>query len=467
MDSVPQPDEKDTQRAEALFKYGNDAAAKGNLPYAIDMYTNALKIAPLEVKYRQALRAVQRKKFHNDPAKVGMFAGAKLQPIRLKIKASKSRSHWVEALEHCEEAFLINPWDVATSRDLAEAAEQLGSRPLARWALESVQAQAAEDVSFWKHMAHVYALCEEFPRAILCWERIKKISPGDEEATHQIHALSASGLIHGSGLHEQIQRAEPPGRAGPEPSEEPESVRQRQALTPEQRFANEVKNDPARPGPYLELAEHYRQQDRLDEARDILARGLQALPDHPTLRDSYAEVQIARLRKAIDGLKAHLRDHPDDLESKTRLEKLSAKLSDYELAEYRRRVAARPDDPQLRFELARCLAGAGQHEAAIPEFQAARSAPGLKVQALVGAGGSFEATGVPKLAERSYAEALKLVDPEDQETLNELHYRLGRVSEQLGNLEAAESHYNEVAANNFGYRDVAQRLRSLNQRMSS
>ncbi len=45
--------------------------------------------------------------------------------------------------------------------------------------------------------------------------------------------------------------------------------------------------------------------------------------------------------------------------------------------------------------------------------------------------------------------------------MNSLHYRLGRVSEAMGNPQAAEEHYNEVAANDYGYLDVAQRLRSL------
>lgn len=466
MDSVPQVDEKDVQRAESFFKFGNEAAGRGNIPYAIDMYKNALKIAPLELRFRQALRAVERKKFGNEASKVGMFAGAKIQPIRLRVKASKGRGYWTEAMEHCEEAFVYNPWDVGISRDLAEAAEQLGSKPIARWAMESVQTQAVDDVAFWKHMAHVYAFVEEFQKAILCWERIKKLAPNDEEASRQINALSASGTIHGTGLQEQIRRAGAIS-SDPEIDEEAEALRGKQALSPEQRFERDMKADPTKAGPYLELAEMYRHQQRLDEARDLLARGLKALPDHALLRDSYAEVQIARLRKAIDQIKTRLRDQPDDAEAKDKLQKFTAKLSDYELAEYKRRAEARPDDHQIRFEFARRLAAAGQHDAAISEYQAARSSPQFKVKALIGAGESFEASGVPKLAERSYAEALKAADPDDQGVLNDLHYRLGRVSEQMGKLDEAETHYNEVAANDFGYLDVAQRLRSLNQRMSS
>ena len=74
---------------------------------------------------------------------------------------------------------------------------------------------------------------------------------------------------------------------------------------------------------------------------------------------------------------------------------------------------------------------------------------------------SFEANDAPKLAERNYKEALKLLEPEDKENFLALHYRLGRVAEALGNREAAEEHYNEVAAIDYTYLDVAERLRRL------
>ena len=67
-----------------------------------------------------------------------------------------------------------------------------------------------------------------------------------------------------------------------------------------------------------------------------------------------------------------------------------------------------------------------------------------------------------KLAERTYQEALKAIDPADTVNFNALHYRLGRVAEELGNMEEAEEHYNEVASNDYTYLDVAQRLRNLN-----
>ena len=73
-----------------------------------------------------------------------------------------------------------------------------------------------------------------------------------------------------------------------------------------------------------------------------------------------------------------------------------------------------------------------------PEPQSARS--------VYQTGLGFEADGSLELAEKSYGEALKLLEPADQELFKALHYRLGRVTEARGKLEVAEEHYNAVAA---------------------
>ena len=70
-------------RAEALFERGNDAALSENYAYAIEMYRDACRLVPNNILYRQALRGITRRRFNNDPAKVGMLASAKILPVRL------------------------------------------------------------------------------------------------------------------------------------------------------------------------------------------------------------------------------------------------------------------------------------------------------------------------------------------------------------------------------------------------
>ena len=180
------------------------------------------------------------------------------------------------------------------------------------------------------------------------------------------------------------------------------------------------------------------------------------------LLQAYGDVQLNRMRRAIESWTQRCKDRPDDTGAKAKLDQIAKLLSDYEIKEYRRRVALSPEDTNLHYQLGLCLARAGLHDEAIAEFQQARSSPTLKTQALLQIGLSFEANNALKLAERAYRDALKGLESEDVANFNALHYRLGRVAEAMGNNEVAEEHYNEVAANDYTYLDVAQRLRNLN-----
>ena len=240
-----------------------------------------------------------------------------------------------------------------------------------------------------------------------------------------------------------------------------ERLKQEQ-LTPEERWLKEIQENPAQVWPYLNLAEHHRNRGQLEAAEKILAQGIKANPKDPMLHQAYADVQINRMKRAIDSWTQRCKDRPDDAAAKAKLDQVTKLLADYEIKEYRRRVALSPEDTNLHYQLGLCLARAGLHDEAIAEFQQARSSPTLKTQALYQMGLSFETNGALKLADRTYRDALKGVEAEDVANFIALHYRLGRVAEALGNNEAAEEHYNEVAAIDYTYLDVAQRLRNLN-----
>ena len=446
-------------KARQFFQTGNDAAQKANFDYAIQMYQEACKLEPAWLQSRQMLRGIERKKFANEPSKVGRMVGVRTQPIKMRARAFKAKNNWGHVLEVCEEVFVHNPWDVHAARDAAEAAEQLGHKELARWFIESVQA-VANDIEFFKHAAHVFELNEVFDKAIAAWERVKKIRPGDEDANRQINALSASATIQRAGLGDAIHKQG--GSSGPESARaaELDELKQPQ-LSPTERWEKEIQDNPAMVGPYLQYAEHLKFHGKLDDAQKLLARARKAVPDDPSLEKAHAEVQIARLQQAIAGWTRKSDAAPDDVSAKAKLEQLQTMLADYEIKEFQRRVKLEPGDLNLQYELGLRLASANQHRDAIAAFQQARASTTLRVQALHHAGLSFEAEGQLKLAERNYQDALKGLDAEDTANFLALHYHLGLVSELMGNTAAAEEHYNEVAAIDYNYLDVAQRLRGL------
>jgi tetratricopeptide (TPR) repeat protein len=386
------------------------------------------------------------------------MAALRTQPIKARANLAKSKGQSTQAIEIFEEALAHNPWDVTASRDAAEAAEQIGWKELAQWFLESVQAEAT-DVEFFRYLAHIEEQCQAWPKAIAAWERVKKLHPNDEDANKQINALSASATIHRAGLNEAIGKKADTEVARQLPSDI-EEMKQPQ-IPPEKRLLKEINENPTLVGPYLQLADHFKGKGHLDNAEKTLAKALERIPDDPSLQLAYAEVQIARLQRAIISYTEKLKEVPDDADAKAKLDRLQAKLVEYEVNEFRRRINLYPGDLKLRYELGLRLARAGRHGDAIGEFQQALGSPALKVQAMHHLGMSFEAEGRHKLAERNYEEALKALDANDKSTFCALHYRLGRVCEVMGNNAAAEEHYNEVAAIDYNYLDVAQRLRHL------
>jgi tetratricopeptide (TPR) repeat protein len=449
------------QKAKIFYETANDAALKGNLDYAIQMYQEACKLHADNLTYRQMLRGVLRtKKFSGDPKKVGMMAGAKNQSIRMKARSLKGKGSYGEALVHCELAFANNPWDIATSREAAEIAEAAGWIKLAEWLVESVLPNAT-DVDFFRYAAHVYELNEAWSKAINCWERVKKINPYDEDASRQINALSAKATIKKSGLGEAINKPVE-GPAGPEKQEPDLEELKTEKLPPEVRLKREIKEHPDRITSWLALADIYRGRSQLDEASKVLDAGLKANPRDPNLTEVLAEVQLARLDRAIGQYRQQSAERSHDAALKDKLKQLIEKRNEVELVESQRKAVLHPEDFQAQFNLGIVLAKNGRNKDAITAFQAAAAGPALRVKALYHTGLAFEGDGLLKLAERKYQDALKAMGEEpDVEMVKALHYQLGRVNEAQGNGSAAEEHYNEVAAVDFSYKDVAERLRNL------
>ncbi|MCA1686047.1 MAG: hypothetical protein LC745_08695, partial [Planctomycetia bacterium] len=296
MTSASDGSNQNQKKAMTFFQTGNDAVLKANYDYAIEMYQGACKVEPASLIYRQALRIAQRKKFKDDPSKVGRLVGARTQPIRMRARSAKSKGKSAEALIICEEAFGHNPWDTGTARDAAEAAEELGYKALAQWYLESVQ-NYANDAEFFRHLGHVHELNESWPKAIAAWERVRKLAPNDEDAHRKINSLAASATIKRSGLGESLAKHEP--TAAEKKTDAELSEMKQPQLTPEQRWMKEIQENPTHVGPYLSFAEYLKGRDKLDDAWKVLARGLKAVPDDPSIQSSHAEIQIARLNRAI------------------------------------------------------------------------------------------------------------------------------------------------------------------------
>jgi len=478
-------DPKKLQRAKAYYETGLDAAQKRNFEYALQMLGDACRLFPTNLQFRQGLRAAQRLKYDNDPAKVGFMAKTRLQPVRGQIKVARTTSNWSRVMELCEDAFPLHPWDLGTSMDFAEASLELGAPDLAEWAMLTVADEAVDHLDYLRLMARVYEGVGKWSAAIGCLERVKTLDPTDQDVGSQINRLSANQMMaKSSGLKTQgkpassgvmyaaktdksagdeVRVAESSAQADSSQATNQSGVKS-PVLSREDQLRAKHDADPADIHVALELADLHKAANKWDEADKVLSACYKKNSGDHYLRQIYANTRIERMNRALAAMESYIAAHPDDATALAKRAEVTKRRSEFEIGEFQQRIQLNPADAESHFRLGLALVTDGRVDEAIAAFQQARNAPDWKVKALTEAGKCFEQVGSAKLAERSYNDALKAIAAADTATFNELHYRLGTLAERQGQMQQAEEHYNEVAANDYTYKDVAKRLRDIKNR---
>ncbi len=447
-------------KAQRFYVHGLEAARKGNFEYAIQLLREACSACPDSLIYRRALRATQRQRYGNKPP--GRLKAVATLGARARLRTHLARGDLAKALEACEDILTSNPWDVGVLVQQAEILDRMGHLDAAVWTAEIAVQTDPDDVAANRLLAVLYEKRGEYSRAIACWQRVQKACPEDKEAGARIKDLAAAETIE-RGKYEEADQAHEAITQLAQSHPHADATRTR----PEQRLEElkqRVEADPADLAAHIELSRLLRARRRWDEASKLMQRALHATGGHPDAQTELAEIELDRLRYDVEAARSALERTPDDPALRERLKVAERRLNEYELREYRRRVERQPTDARLRCEFGIRLARAGLYDQAISELQRARNDPRQRFRALMWLGHCFFAKRIYRLAERHYREALELLkaaaNPHTDQ-LKEVHYLLGRTYEELGELQQAQTHYEETAAMDYGYRDVARRLEQL------
>jgi tetratricopeptide (TPR) repeat protein len=132
-------------------------------------------------------------------------------------------------------------------------------------------------------------------------------------------------------------------------------------------------------------------------------------------------------------------------------------------------AAAAQDDAETHYNLGVAFREMGLLDEAIGEFQKVLKRaqkgqyPPNFLQACSLLAVSFMDKGMPQIAAKWYARALEAPDLDDESTLA-LQYDLGVAFEQAGDTRNALEKFSEVYSQNIDYRDVAEKIRALQQK---
>ena len=383
-----------------------------------------------------------------------------------KIKKARASSNYLKVLELGEGVLQRNPWDIATQMAMAEAADSLGLLDTAIWLLEQARETGPKDLHLNRSLARLYEKRGHFTQAIALWGLIRKLKPDDGEAQRKHKDLAASETI-ARGQYDVAVNQDGDAK-GASPIKGPvlkpgggSATHAALAGTAQERLKTNVdglrarlKDDPTNPSLYLQLARLYRDNKQPDEARKVLTEGVEATGNSFELAMEIVDMDISMVRQNLAAAEQKLKAAPDDADVRKLCGKLRKEINARELEMFRQKAERFPTDLIHRLEVGIRLLRGGQTDEAIRELQAVRADVKLRWQAQLNLGHCFKARNNWPLAQRNFEEALQCLPPGEKTMHKELLFLLAKGAAENGDLPKAMERGNELANEDFSYRDI-------------
>ncbi|MEZ6064482.1 MAG: tetratricopeptide repeat protein [Planctomycetaceae bacterium] len=430
---------------------------KQNWDYAIQMFGTCVSLKPHLVTYRQTLRGCQRSKYDNNGSGAGTFAKAKLMGIRGRIKKARGKEEWQELDKAAEEGLALNPWDTGLNSDVGEAALKREFMEVAEFAYKTALEADMKSKPLAIQYAELLERIGKYTDAVKVWAVIKKLDPEDMTPDRKMTQLQAKETTTRGGFEDagSTQDVRKKGDAA--------AARQGEAAAPgeseEADLKHAIRREPEKIEHYQKLAAYYRRRKQLDDALKLLNKALELSGNDVAYREQVEDVELDMLRQNRDT--ARELASSDDTARKN-WEELEKELVKRELEVYLRREQRYPQDMRLKMDIATRFMQFQKWGEAIPRLQKAAQDVRLEAQARAHMGTCFLKEGKTSLAKGQLERAVATLNSErDPKLFKSTYYNLGRVYEQLGEVENAEKCYGEILVIDYEYKDVKDRLEKL------
>lgn len=451
--------------AAQCWKAGTEAMSKQNWPYAVEMYAKCCLFVPDNLVYRQTFWGACSKMYGDNKTGAKM-ASMKLMGPKGRIKKGKLQKDWATVDSAAMEGLQVNPWDAGLLAELGDATKQLGYKDVA--ALFGYAKAVDFDPKNKEYLQTLAEMLEErgeYTQAAVLWDRVCKIDPHDGNARSRANQAATKHVIDRGGYDEaenskgvmaahevekRIKQAEvsAANADGPGMSEEADLQRA-------------IRKEPDNKDNYLKLGHVLRKAGKYEEARKVLGQALDISGGDAAIREQVEDCELDLMRKNVEMAKDKA-DSSKDEQAKKVYAELAREARLREMEVLHSRIARHPQNLQLKFQLAECFYKESKWAEAIPLYQQASQDNRLEVTCLHRMGKCFIEEKKLPLARRQLEKALPKLNPhESKDLFLEVHYMLGRLCEHAKDNDNAESHYSEVLAVDYGYKDTLKRLEKM------
>ena len=455
--------------AQDWFKKGTDAMGRQNWDFAVECFSNSIKMKPDVPLYRQSKVGCCRK-MYGDNGSGAKMAGMKLMGVRGKIKKARMQKDWKSIDALVEDGLAVNPWDAQLFADLGQAADELDRSDIAKFGYSEAVKLDGKNIEYLRGLGHVLYNRNEFKDARVCFSRIRDIDSTDGDARSMMGKCDADGIIHSANYDTAKSTQEV--KVDKAPVNAYEADRRARKGTPKDSVAPgesaemdlraAIRKDPENVALYLKLADLLRGERKLAQAMELLDKAVELSKNNTGIVEQREDVELDVMREKLADAIDRARKNPDKERLVEKAKALTIELTKREIEVLAARVNNNANDMKMRFELAERYRKTKQYKLAIPLFQQASSDSRLKETALVALGECFVRAGQGDLGRRQFDKALETLNSKDNpEAFKNANYFLGRLYEKARKNEQAEHHYTEILSVDYEYRDVLARLQEL------
>lgn len=430
-----------------------EAVKRRNYPFAIDLYTQLLGLQPDNGKARSGLReALFRKAEAKPPSKLFALLGG--LPSLLIGKLMRLLGQHKAAASSLERYLRLDPLAEGVNLALAGSLEKAGFNNSALAVYKAFAEQEPRCLEASRAAGRLLYEAGELDEALAMYEQALKVEPRDQEALRARKNLAAEGALRKTGLDkakssrdlvkdkDQARKLERSSRKQLTAEEIEEELQELEA---------KLQSEPTHVPTLTRCADLHLMQRDTRAALDCIEAALGQSGDDAALQVRAGDLRL-RLQEEIVQ-QAEARDDPSAAEGAGRV------LREMRVGEFRRRVERQPTDMGLRFELGSALFADGQVDDAIAELQQAVRDPRRQIEARYLLGQAFRSKGLTDLARGQLEQALAASGSSGRG--KDILYELGCAAEEAGDAEAALGHYSKILEQDFGHRDVAQRVEAL------
>jgi tetratricopeptide (TPR) repeat protein len=435
------------------FAAGSKQMAAGSYDYATEMFSKCVLGDPSNRQYTTSFLANLRKKYNNNKKGASM-AGVRGATTKASMALAGKKKDWLGVLENGIELLKLNPWDTATLMTMADACEHLGhDGPQVEFLQAAVEADPG-NVDVNRALARALERLEEFDKAILCWRRVLKGKPNDDEATKGVNGCTVKQTMKAAKYEEAKSSIDVAVAKGDD---------ERSGPTEEQKLERAIKKDPSDVSLYIQLADLHARHEHYDEAEEVLQRAFQASGGDLNIREKLEDAHLRRIREKLVAAKEQVKQQNSE-EAKNLHQQAATELERAEMEYYAARVDRYPQNLALKYELAIRLQRIGKFSEAIKYLQECRPDPQHKGEVLLHLGECFQAIKQYRLAMTHFEDALEAIPERNQDAFKLALYRAGRLALDMNNLEAAEEHLGKLAGLDYSYLDVAELLDKVREK---